>query len=166
MKNNVKQQSIFGLKGRVAVVILAVLLCVSCFPAVYSAAQEIVPTHYYGRSALAMLDRADVLLYAYDQIASGIEQHADEISLSGDGFSVQRSDLATVYDAYANDYPQHFWRSNSYQYSYFGQTVLSFMPDYWIDEADLSEAKNTFEQEVVRFLDGVEELENEFDREN
>lgn len=165
MKNNVKQQSILGLKGRVAAVILAMLLCISCFPAVYSAAQEIVPTHYYGRSALAVLDRADVLLYAYDQIASGIEQHADEISLSGDGFSVQRSDLATVYDAYVNDYPQHFWRSNSYQYSYYGQTVLSFMPDYWINEADLSEAKNTFEQEVVQLLDGVEELENEFDRE-
>lgn len=85
MKNNVKQQSILGLKGRVAAVILAVLLCVSCFPAVYSAAQEIVPTQYYGQSALEALDRSDVLLYAYDPIASGIEQHTDEISLSGDG---------------------------------------------------------------------------------
>lgn len=164
MEKNVKR--IFGL-------ILSIALIVCCCPVsvftVFAATElpEISEDEYYGKQALGRLSNGENLVYAYEQIAKGVEQSSDSIKMYDSAHSITRDEIKTVYTAYNYDYPQHFWHENSYSYSYFGESgmVSDLMLTYNMTGNGLVSAKQEFNDAVNDVVGGISNDMNEYDRE-
>ncbi|MBQ4333487.1 MAG: hypothetical protein IJC33_06895 [Clostridia bacterium] len=120
---------------------------------------------YYGRDQLTSMANATALLYAYDQIVAGVEASADTISVYNGTDALTKDELSMVVDVYRRDYAHHFWLGNSYQISLIPQTVLEVIPTYLLAGADLTAAKEAFEQRVTQVLSGVTGSMSEYEKE-
>lgn len=130
-----------------------------------SESTEAAEVEYYGRAALATLDNAEALLFAYDSIVSGVESCAESITLYDGVNALSEEELSTVLDAYRRDRTEHFWFGRSYSYSYTSSTVVSLKPSYTMAGEELAAARVKFESAVkatVALTDGVE---SEFEKE-
>lgn len=164
MEKNVKR--IFGL-------MLSIALIVCCCPvSVFTAfaateIPEISEDEYYGKHALRTLPNGENLVYAYEQIAKGVEQSSGSIKMYDSAHSITRDEIITVYTAYNYDYPQHFWHENSYSYSYFGESgmISNLMLTYNMTGNGLISAKQEFSNAVNEVVSGVSNDMNEYDRE-
>ena len=170
-KNLTKRKRSRRLKQSMAF-FMTIMLFLSCCPILKREAfaaliplQEISKDEYYGRNALAKMDNGETLLYAYDKIAEGIENSIEKISLNDSNYTVTVSDLSIVFDAYINDYPQHFWRENGYTRYYSGQKVIAMAPMYSISGSELEEARTEFDSGIDEITDGITAAMSEFERE-
>lgn len=119
---------------------------------------------YYGRSALELLGNP-ALLYAYDQLAAGIEKTEGEISVYNGQTAITANDVALVMDAYGRDYAHHFWLGNRYGVSYDSKTVYTVAPQYLMTGSTLKKARKEFEAEVDLILAGITEDMTEYEKE-
>ena len=137
---------------------LCTLLCVLltlCLLPRFQQPVEAASLDYYGRSALAKLSNADGLLYAYDQLAAGVETSQSSITVRNGNTKITVPELSVVMDAYRRDYAHHFWLDNSYSYSYDGTYINSVRPTYLLSGAALTSAQTAFEARIQSILSGV-----------
>ena len=128
---------------------------------------EVSEQEYYGKNALKNMENGDNLVYAYEQIVKGVEQSSGSIVMYDSVHSINRDDIKLVYTAYKNDYPQHFWISGSYRYSYSGQNgmIYNLEVSYTMEDGELSEAKQKFNRAVEEIVNGISGDMCEYDRE-
>ena len=151
------------MKKMLATLLVAVLL-LGMLP-MHVAAADTGFSDYYGREALAKLPNASSLLYAYDQIAEGIERTVSPISVSDASHSITVDELDVVMKAYRRDYVQHFWLGNRYSYSYAGNNVRKVMPDYLLQGTTLEFAKQAMEEAADEILAGITPSMTDWDKE-
>ena len=139
-------------------VLLAAIMTVAVMPVFTFAETEEAPilyskvdtpfTDYYGRSVLAAMENSTALLYAYDQIAAGVEASASEISVYN-GVDVLTEEMFHVaFDAYLSDYAHHFWLAKSYTLYTNGTSIVRIDPEYLMSGEVLAKAKTDFEKAV------------------
>ena len=131
---------------KIICVLIATILTVVIIPVSANAEeQEIFRlsefSDYYGRSALEKLPNATALLYAYDNIAAGIEASLASISVYNGENYISEAELGIVIDAYVRDYAHHFWLGKAYTYSYNKYGVTKYTPQYTMAGATLEQAK-------------------------
>ena len=124
---------------------------------------EVVP--YYGRSQLATMPNSAALLYAYDQIAAGVEISAESIEVYNGVDALSKDELRMVMDAYRRDYAHHFWLGNGYSYSSAATTVFSVIPQYIMSGEELENARTAFDRKVQEILSGLTAEMTEFEKE-
>ena len=127
--------------------------------------QSVQSAPYYGRSALASMSDANVLLYAYDAIVDCVLNSEESASVYDGTNPISAQQLSIAVDAYRRDYTEHFWFGNQYGYSYNSNTVLSFKPTYIMSGNALEDAKAEFNEEVEQILAQVDLSANEFEKE-
>lgn len=170
MKQKVNMSKI-AVKRILSVIMLAAMIlsyCGICSIEVYAALpkiQEISEESYYGKSALRNMSNSNNLVYAYEQIAEGVKQSQVSIPIKDDTHSITAEELKTVFEAYINDYPQHFWRQNGYSYSYSGYIVTRLSPSYTMAGDELEEAKEKFNNGIDEVITGIDASNSEFERE-
>lgn len=130
-------------------------------PVVLAAAD---PVDYYGRTALSALPNSTALLYAYDQIAAGVEICAATISVYNGTDPITAEELQTVMDTYRRDYTHHFWMAGGYSYSMGSVSVLSVKPSYLMSGAELEAARAAFDAKVATILSGITGTMNEYEK--
>ena len=148
--------------------LLCVTLCVLCIGTSVSFSVSLADTtfspvsssDYYGRKQLETMDNSGALLYAYDQMAEGIENHASEISVRNIFHSVNKDEWLVVLYSYLYDYPQHFWMDSSYRYSYQNGsngeiTIVKILPNYVFSASELAPARETFNTKAQEILSKV-----------
>lgn len=160
---------------RIVVLICALLIAVSTLVIPVSASEsggsptpisdEVTLAEAYGRSALLDMPNAEVLVYAYDQIAKGVETSASEISVYDGTHPISQAELECAFDAYRRDYTHHFWLDNTYRISHTPETVYTLMPTYLLEGTALEAAKMAFEAESEKLLSGISSSMSEFERE-
>lgn len=149
-----------------AVICFATMICLLPMPVSAQAQTAAVqPTEYYGRGALAELENSAALLYAYDQIATGVENTTAEISVYNGSNKISVAELQTVMAAYRGDYAHHFWLGNRYGYSQNSTTVLCVSPEYLMTGTALTVMKNTFEAAADKVLSGITPDMTEYEKE-
>ncbi len=109
---------------------------------------------YYGREALGRMSNGRNLVFAYDKIAEGIANRAENISLFRLTYSLlSLEEIQTVYDAYRYDHAEIYYLDNSYGFQYNASNkVTAFLPKYVSLDADetLQQALNSlFDQSGV-----------------
>lgn len=119
---------------------------------------------YYGRNALSALSNSTALLYAYDQLAAGIADSAESITIYNGTDPITKKEFQTVLDAYTRDYAHHFWLGNSYQISLNSTTVVRFLPSYTVTGSELEAAKTALEQKVTDILSGITDTMSEYEK--
>ena len=125
----------------------------------------VVVDSHYGRQQLAGMSNAKALLYAYDQIAAGVEASAESIGVYNGADPLSVAELQMVMDVYGRDYAHHFWLDNGYSYSSDSSGVVSLMPRYILSGSELESAKAAFEQKVAGILAGLTDSMSEYERE-
>lgn len=120
---------------------------------------------YYGRNALAELDNAEALLYAYDALAEGVENTAAEITVYDGTHALSQDELKIVMEAYTGDHAGHFWLGTSYGIGYNSRTVLSVHPTYLLSGDELTRARAGFEDAIDEILSGIDADWNDFEKE-
>ena len=110
---------------------------------------------YYGRSALADLPNSTALLYAYDQLAAGVEVSAASITVYNGTDPLTLAELQTVMDAYRRDYTYHFWLDNGYSYYSNSTTVTKIVPKYLLSGTALDTARAAFDTKANALLAGI-----------
>ncbi len=128
---------------------------------------EVNKANYYGRSRLATMANSANLLYAYDKIAAGVEKYEAKIEFTDASRRITKEQLKIVTSAYANDYPQHFWRGTGYSYSYNSSDskIISLSYSYIISKGQLASAKSAFNSAVASIISGIDASMSEFERE-
>lgn len=119
---------------------------------------------YYGRSVLESMNKP-ALLYAYDQIAAGVETALPAIDVYNDTQPITKDELQLVVELYRADYAHHFWLGNSYNMSYNSKTVLLIYPAYLLTGDALTAAKARFEEEASAVLSGITPDMTEYEKE-
>lgn len=109
----------------------------------------------YGREALKGLSNAGVLVYAYDQIAAGVEQLLEQIAVTDGEHAITVEELQTAMDAYRRDYTHHFWLGNSYSILSQGGEIVAIRPQYLMSGEDLTAAQEEFEAAAQEILLGI-----------
>lgn len=123
-------------------------------------------TDFYGKGLLAQKSNAKALLAAYDRIVAGIEKAVTEIDLSDLAQPITVEELKEIWSCYSNDYPQHFWVENGYEYSYTSTSVVQCLaPTYTIDPSQLKTAKAKWDTAVTEILKDISGLASDYDRE-
>jgi len=120
---------------------------------------------YYGRQQLATLPNSTALLYAYDQLAAGVETSAENIAVYNGTDAITQAEFEMVMDAYRRDYAHHFWLGNSYQILSDATSVVSILPTYIMAGTDLEAAKTALEQKVTDILSGITSTMSEYEKE-
>lgn len=120
---------------------------------------------YYGRTALAAMSNSTALLYAYDQIVSGIDASKAEISVYNGKNGITQAEIEAVFDAYRRDHTEQFWIGNSYGIRYTSSTVISLAPSYVMSGAELETAKEAFRNAASELLSGITPAMSEYQRE-
>ena len=130
-------------------------------------AAEVTPveTPMYGRSALAKMPNANALLYAYDQIAEGVEDCETEIWVYNNKDKISKAEVDMVLDAYRRDYAHHFWLGNSYGTSGYGDTVAMIKPGYKWTGDKLEELKAEFNAAANEILSGITDSMSDYEKE-
>ena len=147
--------------------ILCVALALSLLPptAAKAANTEEPEIPYYGRYALSTMERADAYLYAYDQITAGVEETTEAIDVFNDKDYLSRDELTMIVNVYQSDHGEHFWFGNSYSYSMSSQTVYLVFPNYTMTGAQLTQAKQKFQERAGDILSGINPSMTEFEKE-
>ena len=121
---------------------------------------------YYGRTALAKLPNSEALLFAYDQLAEGIEAANERISVYNGKNYISLDELQTVMDAYRRDYVQHFWLGNNYSISYIDSSrMLDVIPSYIMSGDTLAAARAKYDAAVNEILSGISSSMSEYEKE-
>lgn len=157
----------------VTAMILSVALLMGNIPVFVAAAtngedlpESTVSVDYYGRAALAELDNSEALLYAYDQIAAGVESAQEQITVYNNVDSLYEADLLVAWDAYCRDHTEHFWLHGEFSYSHYADGRIVYMrPKYLMTGDDLTEAKATFLQAADAVLSGITDAMSEYEKE-
>ena len=148
---------------------MALLLVVCALGAVIpeASATEITPvyTQMYGRQALAALPNSQALLYAYDQMAKGVEESQTEISVYDGVHPISLEEIQTVMDVYGRDYTYHFWLGNQYSISYNSTSILKIIPTYIFTGAALDSAKQSFNAAAEEILSGINSGMTDYEKE-
>ncbi len=116
------------------------------------------PDEYWGKQQLATLNNGNALVYAYEQLAKGVENSTSEISLSAPfrNYYITWDEFQTVLYTYIRDYPQHFWLGNSYSYRQNSSgKITAFIPSYVLSGAALTTARQQFDTAVKEVLDHI-----------
>lgn len=151
--------------------ILALVLLVGVAPALGVAAEavEITPVNIpmYGRSALATMDNSTALLYAYDQLAAGIENAEESITVYNGTDLISMDEIQVVMDAYRRDYTYHFWLGTSYSVSSYVSidTVVRVIPTYLLTGEALETAKEQFNNAAEEILSGITPGMSDYEKE-
>lgn len=119
---------------------------------------------YYGRTALSALPNATALLYAYDQLAAGVEVSAASITVYNGTDPLTLTELQTVMDAYRRDYTYHFWLDNGYSYYSNSTTVTRILPTYLLTGTALDTARASFDTKANALLAGITDAMTEYEK--
>ena len=119
---------------------------------------------YYGRSALAKLNNATALLYAYDQITAGVEVSAIDISVYDGITPISVDQISAAFYAMKCDRPDFFWLGSGYSCQYNYRTVLTLSPLYDISD-DLDTAKAAFDSVAEEIMAGITPDMTDFEKE-
>lgn len=121
---------------------------------------------YFGRAALAELDRAEVLLYAYDRIVEGVAEAKPAIYLTDGENAITTEEADVAFEAYRRDHTGHFWLATKYSIHYrTPEDAVYLAPTYFFEGAELDAAKEVFEQKVLELIDGIDDTLEDFDKE-
>ena len=120
---------------------------------------------FYGRKALEQLPNAEGLLYAYDQLAKGVETAQESISVYDGVHPVSKDEFDTVMSAYLRDYVAHFWCGNTYTLKGTMDCIKVVMPTYTIKGAELEAAMAAFEAVTQEILAGINPGMDDYERE-
>ncbi len=125
------------------------------------------PEDYFGRTQLSTLSNSESLIYAYDQIAQGVDESSKKIPLANQekGYHINYDEFQTVLKAYLGDYPHHFWLGKQYSYNYRGEDIVSFVPTYIMEGSVLENAKKQFDRAAKQFLKGLNQSMSELQKE-
>ncbi len=116
------------------------------------------PNEYWGKKQLATLSNGNAMVYAYEQLATGIENCTAEIPLSSPfkNYYITWDEFQTVLYTYIRDYPQHFWLGNGYNYRQNSSgKITSFIPSYLLSGSALTTARQQFDAAVKEVLDHI-----------
>ncbi len=120
---------------------------------------------FFGREALSKLSNSEALLYAYDQLASGVETSKATINVSNGTDLLSPEEFVIVMDTYIRDYAHHFWLGNGYSYSISGGAVVSVFPEYTMSGATLENAREAFDQKAEEILSGIDDFMSDYEKE-
>lgn len=145
------------MKKRLISALCCLILLVQLLPIVPASAAEAaeIPQElYYCREALKTLDNSEALLFAYDNIVSGIDACAEEIVISNYQYQVSPAEFEMVLEATRRDHTEQFWMGSTYTpYPNYTQTVIEKMvPTYTMTKAEVADAKVAFEQAIDNML--------------
>lgn len=73
-------------------------------------------------------------------------------------FDLSLDEMKKAYNYYRDDYPQHFWRGHSYNYSIIGDKVISFTlasPAFDGDKSKIKAAQNVLNNEVGKIIKAI-----------
>ena len=147
--------------------LLALVLVLSCVPCMPVAANTADADFYYGRSALATMDNAEVLLYAYDQLVIGMDAVQARITVrEGNDTFLSADELSMVLDAYLRDHPEVFWFDLSYGYSATSDgNVKIIIPTYSYTGDTLAQMRATLDQQIAVFTAGIRDTMTDYEKE-
>lgn len=121
-------------------------------------------TPYYGRAVLESMGK-EALLYAYDQIVTGVENTQETINVYDGKNPITQEEVKLVMSVYRRDYAHHFWLGNGYSISYNSKSVTAVVPQYLMTGAVLMTAKARFEAAAKQILSGITEGMTEYEKE-
>jgi len=110
---------------------------------------------FYGRRALAKLENATGLLYAYDQLAKGVETAQEVIEVYNGIDPVSLEEFDAVMSAYLRDYVAHFWCNDTYLFGGTEDCIKVVKPSYAMTGAELEAAMDEFEEATQKILAGI-----------
>ncbi len=146
---------------RLAAVAIAIIIVIASFSLAVSASalQTDGEIEYYGREALLTLDNGEAMVAAYDRIVIGVENCEKVISVAAPGV-LTTEQIRTVWLSYRKDQAHHFWIGDS-------AIVLptKVEPTYLMEKNELPAAKLAFEAAVSHMLEGVDEIDGDFEKE-
>lgn len=143
---------------------------------VYAVAAEDVPalsgydgenSDLYCRTQLSKMKNAEALLYAYDSIYEAVDDGEGDATVSNSEYKITVDELQTVYNAYSNDHPEHFWLSGQWGISYDPATNIAYSlhADLLFEGDELEKARDEFDAAVEKMISGISYSMSEFDRE-
>ena len=146
--------------------LLVLVLTFSLLPCAPVAAAEVPEDFYYGRSAIAKLPNAASLLYAYDQIAAGMETTQARITVSNGG-PLTPEELSMVLDVYLRDHSEVFWFGNRYGYSTSPSdgNVKFIVPTYSYTGDTLAQMRATFDKQIAIFTADIRDTMTDYQKE-
>ena len=144
--------------------LLAIVLLLVFIPmGAITVAADAVWSDYYGRAALEALPNGAALVYAYDELVTGIGNATSPIRFSDNRHSITPDELKMVVDTYRRDYSQTFWMGNQYSYYIRGESVTQMMPQYTLSGTALEFAKSEMEEAADKLLAGIDNTMSEFE---
>ncbi len=124
------------------------------------------PEQYYGYRQLTA-DGDKSMLELYRRLAAAVDGVETEVEVYDLRLNAQQ--CQRVFQYYADDYPQHFWRENRFGYTaYQGDpAVLSIMLSYYFggDKTQIAIKKRQVDAELASLLEGVTGSMSAFERE-
>lgn len=120
---------------------------------------------FYGRKALEKLPNSEGLLYAYEQLAKGVEVAQEVITVYDGVHPVSREEFDTVMSAYLRDYVAHFWCNDTYKLGGTMDCIQVVKPSYALTGAELQAAMDKFEEMTQEILAGIDSGMDDYERE-
>lgn len=121
---------------------------------------------YFGREALAELDNAEALLYAYDAIAEGIANAETHIDIADGVHRLSKDEAILVYETYSHDHTEAFWLPNRYAMGFVSTEDIRYLAlEYNMTGDALEAAKAAFDAAAEEILSGIDEDMTEFEKE-
>lgn len=145
--------------------LLALVLVLGMIPCSQAATEAKDNDFYYGRSALATMDNAQALLYAYDQLAIGIGAVQARITVRDGDTHLSPDELVMVLEVYLRDHPEVFWFGNRYGYSTSGGNVVHFIPTYTYTGETLAQMRQTLNAQIQIFTAGINKGMSDYEKE-
>lgn len=116
---------------------------------------------YFGRSQLKPDEQR-----VYDSIVYCAENLIPRLNVSNYEFDKCTIDKIIIH--YSDDFPQHFWMSKSYSYSFVGEKVLSISFSYGIYQQKrdkLNSDREAVENAVKEILEGITDIMSDYEKE-
>ncbi len=115
----------------------------------------------YGRTTLQSRANSEAYLYVYDKLVSecsALEQHRFE--LAGGSKKITISELKEVFNIFMNDYPEYFWLTGGYKYSYDEHTsvVSAVEPVYKFTKNQIIAMEQALNAKVNTLSSGLSHL--------
>lgn len=120
---------------------------------------------FYGRKALEKLPNSEGLLYAYEQLAKGVEVAQEVITVYDGVHPVSYEEFDTVMSAYLRDYVAHFWCNDTYKLGGTKDCIQVVKPSYALTGAELQAAMDKFEEVTQEILAGIDAGMDDYERE-
>ena len=127
---------------------------------------EISEGEYYGRQVLSGMENSENLLFVYDQLATGVANVSSSIVVFDANHHISGSEFQMVFEAYINDYPQHFWVMDGYSYQGYSSSFVTMVnPQYYFTASEVALLQGTFDNAVNEVINGIDMSMSEFERE-